>query len=555
MPVRRENPRMFEFLKRNELVKRGMASGKTRRRRMPNELMKSVEYAPYAKWLIFALFVAGLALLIFSGRQPEPTKNFVVGLLFLGAAIAQLWINQPKTFSRSSRLLLVFSVMFVQLAATKLILMLCQSGTFLLLKPAAAVLLAPYAFAPLVLSVLLGRNHGLYAAIFVSLWTRVLFADFDGPLLACAIVSGFTAVYLTLQVRRRSRLIRAGLGVGITLWLLSFAFGMIGPIDLFSPGANDWPMISLQSALAIGNPILTATLVGGLLPVLEHLFRITTDISWLEASDLNHPLLRRMTIEAPGTYHHSLVVANLAESAGEAIGANGTLCRVCSYFHDVGKLVKPDYFTENMNFERNPHDDLAPTMSALIIIAHVKEGVDLAMKHNLNHLITDVIQEHHGTSLVYYFYKRALQQQDDARAGGKIMNMREGDVPEVSQESFRYRGPKPQTKESAIISLADMVESASRSLEKPTPQKIEQLVNDLIAQRIADSQLDECELTLAELKIIAERFRFTLMTMLHTRIAYPKQDTKTGILRGETLRPDVMAASKKPASAPPVSAA
>jgi hypothetical protein len=295
--------------------------------------------------------------------------------------------------------------------------------------------------------------------------------------------------------------------------------------------------------------------VGGTLPILEHLFQITTDISWLEASDLNHPLLRRMTIESPGTYHHSLVVANLAEAAAEAIGANATLCRVCAYFHDVGKLVKPEYFTENMNFERNPHDDLAPTMSALIIIAHVKEGIDLALKHKLNQRIIDIIQEHHGTSLVYYFFQRALQQQEDARAGGKIMNMREEDVPEVGEESFRYSGPKPQTKESAIVSLADIVESASRSLEKPTPQKIEQLVDELIEERIADRQLDECDLTLGELKIIAERFRFTLMTMLHSRIAYPKQETRTLGPREEGLHPDVMAMTRKPATAPPVSAA
>ena len=184
--------------------------------------------------------------------------------------------------------------------------------------------------------------------------------------------------------------------------------------------------------------------------------------------------------------------------------------------------MKPDYFTENMNFERNPHDDLAPTMSALIIIAHVKEGVDLALKHGLNQQIIDVIQEHHGTSLVYYFYKRALQQQEDARAGGKIMKMREDDIPEVRRKASATAARNRRRKESAIISLADMVESASRSLEKPTPQKIEQLVTDLIEQRIADRQLDECDLTLRELKIIAERFRFTLMTMLHTRIAYPK---------------------------------
>ncbi|MDQ6939639.1 MAG: HDIG domain-containing protein [Verrucomicrobiota bacterium] len=518
-------------------------------------MLHRLEFSLYAKTLVFAGFLLGLALLIFNGRQSEPTKTFVVALLFFAAAVIQLWINQPKTFVRTSRLLLLFGTVLVQLAVTKLVLILCASNTFSGLRPDSAALIAPYAFAPMVLSVLLGRNHGLYAAIFVSLWTRLLFGNFDAPLLACALVSGFTAVYLTLQVRRRSRLIRAGFGVGLALWLLSVTFGLIGPIDLFTPRANDWQMLGLQSAYAIGNGIVTATIVGGILPIIEHLFRITTDISWLEASDLNHPLLRRMTIEAPGTYHHSLVVANLAEAAAEAIGANGTLCRVCSYFHDVGKLVKPDYFTENMNFERNPHDDLAPTMSALIIIAHVKEGVDLALKHQLNRQITDIIQQHHGTSLVYYFYKRAVQQQEDARAGGKIMNMREGDIPEVSEEIFRYPGPKPQTKESAIISLADMVESASRSLEKPTPQKIEQLVNDLIAQRIADHQLDECDLTLAELNIIAERFRFTLMTMLHTRIAYPKQDTKTTMIRTDNLRPDVMAATKKPETAPPISAA
>ena len=546
---------MFDFIKRSQLMRRGLASRKTRRRRSSNELLRSLEYTPSIKWFIFAAFVAGLAFLIFSGQQPEPTKNFVIALLFFATAVTQLWINQPTTFLRSSRLLLVFGVIFVQLAATKLVLVLCNSGTYAFLRPETAGLIAPYAFAPLVLSVLLGRNHGLYASVFVSLWSSILFGKVDAPLLVCGLISGFTAVYLTLQVRQRSRLIRAGFGVGVAIWLLSLTFGIIGPFDLFSSSGNDWKMIGIQSALAVGNGILTATIVGGILPILEHLFQITTDISWLEASDLNHPLLRRMTIEAPGTYHHSLVVANLAEAAAEAIGANATLCRVCSYFHDVGKLVKPDYYTENMNFERNPHDQLAPTMSALIIIAHVKEGVDLALKHRLNRRIMDIIQEHHGTSVVYYFYKRAMQQQEDARTGGKIMNLREDDIPEVREETFRYSGPKPQTKESAIVSLADMVESASRSLEKPTPQKIEQLVSELIAQRIADGQLVECDLTLADLNMIAERFRFTLMTMLHTRIAYPKPDAKITMLRDDSAQPDVMAGTRKPESAPPVSAA
>ena len=546
---------MFDFLRRRRLLRRGLASKKTRRRRTRNELLRGLESASYVKVFILAAFIAGLAFLIFSGQQPEPTKNFVIALLFFAAAIVQLWINRPGTFSQNSRVFLVFGTIFVQLAATKVILVLSSEQAFKFLTPEMGWLLAPYAFAPLVLSVLLGRDHGLYAAVFVSLWSSVLFGRIDASLLVISLISGFTAVYLTLQVRRRGQLIRAGVGVGLAIWLSSLSFGMIGPINLFPPMDNDWGMIGLQSALTLGNGIITAMIVGGALPMLEHLFQITTDVSWLELSDLNHPLLRRMTIEAPGTYHHSLVVANLAEAAAEKIGANATLCRVCSYFHDVGKLVKPEYFTENMNFERNPHDDLAPSMSALIIIAHVKEGVDLALKNKLNQRIIDIIQEHHGTSLVYYFYQRAIQQQEDARAGGKIMNIREEDIPEVQEESFRYGGPKPQTKESAIVSLADIVESASRSLEKPTPQKVEQLVNELIEERIADGQLDECDLTLGELRVIAKRFRFTLMTMLHTRIAYPKHESKFTPSDDDRLRPDVMASLRKPASAPPVSAA
>src|SRR5215475_1931429 len=547
---------MFDFLKRRRLLKRGLASKKQRRKRTRNELLHSLEHAGYVKVLILAAFIAGLAFLIFSSPQPEPTKSFVIALLFFATAIAALWINHPKTFRENSRVFLVFGTIFLQLAAIRLVLVFFnQQHAFKFLTPEMGWLLAPYAFAPLVLSVLLGRNHGLYAAFFVSFWSSVLFQKIDAPLLVISLISGFTAVYLTLQVRRRSKLIRAGVGVGVAIWLCALCFGLI-TINFYPPTDNDWGMIGIQSALALGNGIVTAMLVGGALPLLEHLFQITTDISWLELSDLNHPLLRRMTIEAPGTYHHSLVVANLAESAAEQIGANATLCRVCSYFHDVGKLVKPQYFTENMSFERNPHDDLAPTMSALIIIAHVKEGVDLALKYRLNQRIIDIIQEHHGTSLVRYFYQRALQQHEDALAGGKIMKMREEDIPEVAEENFRYSGPKPQTKESAIVSLADAIESASRSLEKPTPAKIETLVNELIEERISDRLLDECDLTLGELKIIADRFRFTLLSMLHSRIAYPKSSGKTtAILRDEAVRPDVMVATQKPETAPPVSAA
>ena len=227
----------------------------------------------------------------------------------------------------------------------------------------------------------------------------------------------------------------------------------------------------------------------------------------------------------------------LAEAAAERIGANAGMCRTCAYFHDIGKLVKPEYFTENMRTERNPHDELAPTMSALILIAHVKEGVDLALKHNLNARIIEVIQQHHGNSVVRYFYNRALRQQEVAREETRLANLHEDDVPEVHEENFRYSGPLPSSRESAIISLADAVESASRSLEKPSPQRIEELVAEIVDDRVADHQLDGCDLTFHELHEVVDSFSFTLGSMLHRRVAYPK---KTAVESGaSTATPEL----------------
>lgn len=501
-----------------------MSCGKTRRTVTENNLTEALECGWPVRALILAAFVGGLAVLIFTGQQEEPAKKFLLCLLIFVTAVAQLWINHPETLRGNSRLTLVFGVLLLQLAAIKIVLAQAAMGRIdLQLVP----LLVPYAFAPLVLSVLLGKNHGLYAAVFASLWGSLLVGRIDPVFLVISLITGFIAVYVTIQVRRRSRLIRAGVYVGLATWVLAAAFGHIGPIVWESLGQTDWKMVGYQSLAAIATGFGTAILVSGLLPVLENLFRITTDISWLEIADLNHPLLKRLSLEAPGTYHHSLAVANLAEAAAEAVGANHTMSRVCAYFHDIGKLVKPEYFVENIRPGHNPHDELTPTMSSLIIIAHVKEGVDLALKHKLNAEIVDIIQQHHGTSLVSYFHQRALQQQNDARLGGKIMNMRPEDIPDVKEESFRYPGPRPQTKEAAIVSLADAVESASRSLDRPTPQRIEDLINGLIEDRLDDHQLDDAPLTLAELRKVAESFRFTLVNMLHARVAYPaKRDEK-----------------------------
>ncbi len=532
---------MLGFFERQRLVKKGLASSKLRRRRTESELLETLEHGLVAKVAIFAGFFIGLSALIYSDFRDQPTeKVFIAALIFL-TALAQLWINHPKTFDANSRLLLIFGTCLLHLAIVKMMLVAADRQSAAgVLDPAERTLLwklaIPYAFAPLGLSVLFGKNHGLYAAVFVSLWGAIIHRNIDAIFLVMSLISG---------LRRRSRLIRAGFFVGLATWFLAIMFGLIGPIIWESPASTPWRAIGIQSIVAIGSGFLTAFVVGGVLPLLESLFRITTNISWLELADLNHPLLKQMTIEAPGTYHHSLVVANLAEAAAEAIGANATMCRVGSYFHDIGKLVKPEYFTENMRRDRNPHDELAPTMSALIIIAHVKEGVDLALKHGLNQQIMDVIQQHHGTSTVFYFYKRALQQQEDARAGGKIMNIREEDIPEVREESFRYPGPRPQTRECAIIALADSIESASRSLERVTPQKIDQLITDIIQKRILDGQFKECEISLREVEVVAESFRHTLQSMMHSRIAYPGERTE----KRETPSPSRGSGILPPASA------
>jgi hypothetical protein len=547
---------MFGFFERQRLVKKGLASSKLRRRRTENEWLQTLEYGPLAKLAIFVGFILGLAVLIYSDMRSQPMEKVFIAVLIFLTALAQLWINHPKSFDRNSRVLLIFGVMLLHLVIVKLILVTADNQLHRMAGAAPDSLSAsecrdlwrlavPYAFAPLVLSTLLGKNHGIFAAIFVSLWGAIIYREIDPIFLVMSLLCGFIAVFITLEVRRRSRLIRAGFFVGLSTWVLALLFGRIGPIIPQIIGNTHWQLVGWESLIAIGSGIITAFMVSGALPLFESTFRITTNISWLELADLNHPLLKRLVIEAPGTYHHSLVVANLAEAAAESIGASAAMCRVCSYFHDIGKLVKPEYFTENMRRDRNPHDDLAPTMSALIIIAHVKEGVDLALKHGLNQEIIDVIQQHHGTSLVFFFYKRALQQQEDARAGGKIMNIREEDIPEVREESFRYSGPRPQTKEAAIISLADCIESASRSLDRVTPQKIDQLVNDIIEKRLLDGQLKECDLTMRELEEVAESFRRTLQSMMHSRVAYPEARTERHQTPLPTPRPTV----------PPVSAA
>jgi hypothetical protein len=255
------------------------------------------------------------------------------------------------------------------------------------------------------------------------------------------------------------------------------------------------------------NGLVSALVVLGALKVFEYLFGELTNFSLLELSDsINQPLLKRLAFEAPGTYHHSLILSNLAGAAADAIGANVLLVRVGAYYHDIGKLVKPHYFTENQMMADNKHDDLEPSMSRLVILNHVKEGVELARKNGMNEKIVDFILQHHGTSLIHFFYQRALTE-----ANGE----------EVSEENYRYPGPKPQTKETALMMLADAVEGATRSLDEHTQPKIDEVVRRVVNNKFIDGQLDECALTLREIDTISKTFTSVLSAMYHVRVKYP----------------------------------
>jgi putative nucleotidyltransferase with HDIG domain len=265
-----------------------------------------------------------------------------------------------------------------------------------------------------------------------------------------------------------------------------------------------------EAFMGLANGVMSAIIVTGILPIFETLSKTITDISLLEIADLNHPILKEMVIRAPGTYHHSLVVGNIAEAACEAIGANALLARVSAYFHDIGKIEKAEYFSENQAGE-SMHDKLSPTMSSLIITNHVKNGVELAQRYGLNKKIVDIIRQHHGTGLVFYFFKRALEKREDD---------------DVFEGGFRYPGPRPQTKEAACVLLADSVEAASRTLEDPTPSSLQGLVKKVINNKFIDGQLDECELTLRDLEKIAEVFTHILTGIYHSRVEYPEDAGK-----------------------------
>jgi cyclic-di-AMP phosphodiesterase PgpH len=315
-----------------------------------------------------------------------------------------------------------------------------------------------------------------------------------------------SAILLVGNIRNRRKLIYVGITVGLVAVLTTMG---VETLD-----AQPWSTIG-PDALRLGLcAVFAGLLMLGLLPFIESLFGVQTELSLLELGDVAHPLLQELVRRAPGTYNHSINVASIAQAAAESIGAKGLLVRVGAYFHDIGKMLKPGYFVENQGLDANRHESLVPAMSTLIIIAHIKDGADLARQHHLPEPIIDFIEQHHGTTLVEYFYRRANERSEANPDGG-----------EVDESDFRYPGPKPQTKEAAVLMLADAVESASRALVEPTPARIEGLVQDISMKRLLDGQFDDCGLTLQELATINESLIKSVTAIYHGRIKYPEQRT------------------------------
>ncbi len=318
-----------------------------------------------------------------------------------------------------------------------------------------------------------------------------------------------TAAVLNLgRIRSRSKLPYVGLFAGVVAVLLRLGAGIIDDQPF-----NGW---LLRDAAFSGLWAVVAILfVYGLLPFIENFFGVLTDLSLLELGNVAHPLLQELVRRAPSTYNHSITVGSIAEAAAESIHARGLLVRMGAYFHDIGKMLKPDYFAENQGPDENRHETFTPSMSTLVIIAHIKDGADLARQHRLPQPIIDLIAQHHGTTRVEFFYGLATEQQQQADPNGS----------EVDESNYRYPGPKPQTKEAAVLMLADTVESASRTLVDPAPARIESLVRELAEHRLHGGQFDESGLTLRELRTIEKSMVMSLISIYHGRIKYPEQKT------------------------------
>ncbi len=409
--------------------------------------------------------------------------NLVLVGSFLGLLFMFIYYFRPQYF-KPKYLVLVCLLVLGEVFLTALIV------------PKFPSFLIPIVSLPMLLVVLLDAEVATLA-LAITLLVCSLISGVELKFILPSFIAGSLGVFLLRDVRRQAELIRGGVLVALASFFLSF---FSSSIYLSSIQA-----VLMDGLAGLGGGFLSAVLTIGALPILESLFHITTNLRLVELSNPHHPLLEELIVKAPGTYNHSVMVSNLAERAARAVKANPVLARVGAQFHDVGKIKRPLFFVENQ-LGKNPHDRTNPTLSFLVITSHVKEGVELSKQHRLPIELTNIIEEHHGTGALNYFYNRAVEK---------------GLSSGITKDNFRYPGRKPQTKEAALVMLADSVEAASRALRKPSPSRLEELINRIIKEKLEDGQLDESKLTLGDLNKIAQSFKEVLISVYHSRIDYP----------------------------------
>lgn len=451
-----------------------------------------------------AFLVATVEILSSSLPLPMGALSVVGVVLLVAFLVAAIYTYvralQPKEVARPRSLLLIGTTLLIVLLLTRyglaVITALSQSFPHIPLSAMRAGL--PVPLGGVLLTVLFNTRLAFAGALILTILTGLMCAA-PLPYFMYTFVGSVVGIFGLAGRQERTAFFRAGGLIALANAYTLVAFALV-----------DASTATLAADIVGGmvNGLMVAVLATGLLPLLEHPFGRTTVFTLLELSNLNEPILKHLTLAAPGTYHHSIMVGTLAESAAEAVGANALLCRVGAYYHDIGKTRHPTYFIENHADAANRHEKLAPSLSRAIVMSHVKEGIEIAREHGLPDVLVDMIPQHHGTRLVSFFYRRAKETANP-------------EIQAVNEEDYRYPGPKPQTREAAILMLADAVQAATHTLTDPTPARIRGAVQKIINGIFVDGQLDECDLTLRDLHIIANSFVRILTGFFHQRIEYP----------------------------------
>lgn len=437
-------------------------------------------------------------------RKKANVLLITVGLFFLILMIIYLLYTfstkNIRKISLSSRDLLFVSLNLIMVVlALKFFVFISESieSNFLTISSSSYYYLFPVAAGAMLTRIVINSEVAIVYSTIASIFSAILL-DNNLFFFIYLFIGGLVGANGVARCEQRRTLIKAGLHVGVANALMILFYEMFRGTLGFE--------VLFNSGFGFMGGILSAIIVLGTTPIIEGIFSYTTDITLLELANLDQPILKDLVVLAPGTYHHSIIVGSLAEAAAKAINVNPLLARVSAYYHDIGKIKKPLYFSENQGGKRNPHDKLSPSMSSLILNAHVKDGVELAKKQKLGKKILDIIQQHHGTGLISFFYQKAK-----GNPG----------IESVNEKDYRYLGPRPQTKEAGIVMLADAVEAASKTLSEPTPSRVKGLVKRIINTIFTDGQLDDCELTLKDLRYIEESFDRILTGIFHQRVEYP----------------------------------